>query len=246
MHLEEKMNPLSVLICKSTIDIVTMDNVSDGYNTFLNFYSYYIFRRIPENYLFFKNIYCDGVLLQKSLNLIGVKCSRQSFDMTSIAPELFTYASLNNKRVYIIGSEEQYISKFVEIIQGVYNFGDIQYRNGYFVDDNEKIDTIKTICEFCPDIVIVGMGTPAQDKFLFELYKFGWKGIAYTCGGFIHQVASGKLNYYPKFFDKFNLRWLYRMYDEPKLIKRYFCYYPLSMILFIYDFFRMKLTNEKN
>lgn len=89
------------------------------------------------------------------------------------------------------------------------------------------------------------MGTPAQDIFLKELNEIGWDGIAFTCGGFIHQVASGKLNYYPEIINKLNLRWLYRIYDEPKLFKRFFCYYPLSMLLFLYDYLNMRLPHEK-
>ncbi|HAJ2952285.1 TPA: glycosyltransferase, partial [Escherichia coli] len=29
------------------------------------------------------------------------------------------------------------------------------------------------------------------------------------------------------------------------LVKRFFCYYPLSMLLFLYDYLNMRLPHEK-
>ncbi len=51
---------------------------------------------------FFKHIYCDGILLQKCLNLLGVSCQRQSFDMTSVAPKVFEYCLLKKQRFILL------------------------------------------------------------------------------------------------------------------------------------------------
>ena len=85
-----------------------------------------------------------------------------------------------------------------------------------------------------PNIVIAGMGSPLQEHFLISLRKKGWGGLGFTCGAFIKQTAKN-INYYPKVFDKFHFRWLYRLFDEPKLFGRYFFEYPkvlLELILF--------------
>lgn len=49
----------------------------------------------------------------------------------------------------------------------------------------------------------------------------GYHGIGFTCGEFIHQLAMNKINYYPAWINKYNLRFLYRMYKEPHTRKRY-------------------------
>ena len=90
-----------------------------------------------------------------------------------------------------------------------------------------------------PDIVICGMGTPLQEHFLADLQKLGWGGIGYTCGGFLHQTARD-IQYYPEWIDKYNIRWIYRIYDEPKLFKRYFWEYPKFFVYFIYDFYQYR------
>jgi N-acetylglucosaminyldiphosphoundecaprenol N-acetyl-beta-D-mannosaminyltransferase len=72
-----------------------------------------------------------------------------------------------------------------------------------------------------PDIVIVGMGAIAQERFLLGLKQAGFSGKGFTCGGFIHQTASNKIDYYPRWVDKLNLRFLYRMLKESYTRQRY-------------------------
>src|SRR5690606_4597421 len=95
-------------------------------------------------------------------------------------------------------------------------------RSGYFSDDQEKNDFLMHLAAVDPDIVVVGMGTPFQEEFLVKLTQLRWSGMGFTCGGFFHQTAKKGSSYYPRWVDKLQLRWLYRIWDEPKLIKRYF------------------------
>ncbi|QIT27988.1 WecB/TagA/CpsF family glycosyltransferase [Raoultella terrigena] len=214
-----------------------------GINTFLNCYSYYVYRKIANSYQSFDKIYCDGILFQKMVGLIGIKTKRISFDMTSLAPEVFGYAERNLNTVAIIGSEDKYLQKAIlEIKNNFPKLDIIESRNGFFNSKEERTDYLEKLSGINPDIIIVGMGTPLQDYFLTDIKDKGWEGVGYTCGGFIHQTASKGTVYYPKLIDKYNLRWLYRIYDEPKLFKRYFIYYPLSIALFYYDYVRGKFN----
>ncbi len=49
---EKKINPLSLLIAKTTTELVKEDSIKNGSYTFLNFYSYFIYRKQPSNYTF--------------------------------------------------------------------------------------------------------------------------------------------------------------------------------------------------
>jgi exopolysaccharide biosynthesis WecB/TagA/CpsF family protein len=210
--------------------------------TFINLYSYLFFRKNLTLFEHFDEIHIDGIALVYLLSLVGHKIERKSFDMTSLAPKVFNECIKENKNIFFIGSTEKSINEFKEIIKEEYKeLKIIGYRNGYFKEKNEEKKALDNIYILNPNIVIVGMGTPNQEKFLFKLKKKGWKGTGYTCGGFIHQTSKG-LNYYPNFFNKFNLRWLYRIIDEPKLIKRYFICYPKSLLFFTFD---LILYNKK-
>lgn len=207
----------------------------EGINTFLNPYSIQLALKNPDIYNSFDSIYIDGEFLVKALNfLLDKKISRYSFDTTSLSEKIFSYCSRNNLSIYIVGSKKKYIKKTVEIFKKNHpNLNVINYREGYFSSNEIYNSTLKSIVEQNPDIVICGMGAPLQEKFLLDLKNNGWKGIGYTCGGFIHQTATKGINYYPYYINKLNLRWLYRIIDEPKLLKRYLLSYPKFMIWYI-------------
>ncbi|MGU7808287.1 hypothetical protein ACV2Y2_29015, partial [Escherichia coli] len=77
--------------------------------TFLNCYSYYIYRKNCSYYTSFHGINCDGFLLKNLVKLVGIQTKRKSFDMTSLAPEVFENAEKNNHSVAIVGSKDEYL-----------------------------------------------------------------------------------------------------------------------------------------
>ena len=59
-------------------------------------------------------IFADGGLLVKAIKLVyGKQVTRRSFDMTSMAPELFSYAEENGKTIYIVASKQEQVEKAV-------------------------------------------------------------------------------------------------------------------------------------
>lgn len=110
------------------------------------------------------------------------------------------------------------------------------FNHGYFENEKEILTVYRKIIKTKSDIVVVGTGTPRQEKFLIDLRQNGWDGIGFTCGGFLHQIIEG-IHYYPSIFDKLHIRWLYRIIDEPKLLKRYLIDYSMFVFVFVYDLF---------
>lgn len=219
------------------------EEINNGIVTFINPFSYLFFRKYLTLFDAFQSIHIDGIVLVYLLRLIGVKTDRKSFDMTSLAPKVFEECINEDKSIYFIGSTEDAINSFTKVISKDFpRLNIVGHRNGYFNNLNDKNKALKDVTFLKPDVVIVGMGTPYQEQFLVDLKENGWKGRGYTCGGFIHQTAKG-INYYPKFYDKYNLRWLYRIIDEPKLIKRYAILYPKAIILFLFDFVHYKIKH---
>lgn len=168
-------------------------------------------------------IFADGGLLVKATKMLyGKQVTRRSFDMTSMAPELFEYAAEHGKTVYIVASKQEQVEKAVEIFRERYpKVRFAGYRNGYFSSEEEMDTEAKHICEVNPDFLIVGMGALMQEKFLLKVKNAGFKGVGFTCGGFIHQTSKNEIDYYPTWVDKTNLRFVYRMWKEPHTRKRY-------------------------
>ena len=165
--------------------------------TFLNPVSYLMALDRKDLFGQFDGIFADGSILVAAIRLLyGITVKRRSFDMTSMAPELFRFAENNGKMLYIVASKQEQVEKAVEIFKERYT-------------------------QVNPDFLIVGMGALMQERFLLKVRNAGFQGIGFTCGGFIHQTANNEIEYYPLWIDRMNLRFVYRMYKEKHTRKRY-------------------------
>lgn len=191
--------------------------------TYLNPVSYLTALDNKELFGKMDGIFADGGLLVKAIKLVyGKLVTRRSFDMTSMAPELFSYAEEHGKAIYIVASKQEQVEKAVEIFRERYpKVKFAGYRNGYFASEEEMEQEARQVTELNPDFLIVGMGALMQEKFLLKVKHAGYQGIGFTCGGFIHQTSKNEIDYYPAWVDKTNLRFVYRMWKEPHTRKRY-------------------------
>ncbi|RDE22581.1 glycosyltransferase [Motiliproteus coralliicola] len=209
--------------------------------TFVNPYSYGVLRESKFSFDKSTGVFVDGIGLVWVLRLLGLRVSRKSFDMTSLAPQVFTEAASRGLDVCLVGSGDNEICSASGKISAQFEGLKLSIvRNGYFSKGDRETFLQQLVIE-SPAVVVVGMGSPLQERFLADLWELGWRGVGFTCGGFFHQTASSKnIDYYPYWIDRLNLRWLYRMYDEPKLIRRYLIDYPKNITLLLYDFYKYK------
>lgn len=191
--------------------------------TYLNPVSYLSALDNKELFSQMDGIFADGGLLVKAIKLVyGKQVTRRSFDMTSMAPELFAYVAKHGKTIYIVASKQEQVEKAVEIFHERYpKVKFAGYRNGYFASESEMDVEAKHIAKLNPDFLIVGMGVLIQEKFLLKVKNAGYQGVGFTCGGFIHQTSRNEIDYYPAWVDRTNLRFIYRMWKEPHTRKRY-------------------------
>ena len=152
--------------------------------TFLNPVSYLSALDNKELFSKFDGIFADGSILVSAIKMVyGKSVTRRSFDMTSMAPELLSYAEANGKSIYIVASKQEQVEKAVDIFKERYPRLILAgYRNGYFASEEEMNVEAKKIAEINPDFVIVGMGILMQESFLLKVKEAGFKGIGFTCG----------------------------------------------------------------
>ena len=178
--------------------------------------------------------YADGIIIVIYARLFKNKSiTRTSFDDTSLAPIVFKHALQRSLTVTLVGGTDDNIQKAKIFLEIKYpGLQVVQARSGYFNGDGEY----KLFLEQSnsTDILIVGMGAGKQERVLLDMRKGGWKGTGFTCGGYLDQLVEAKgQDYYPKLVNKLHLRWLYRIFKEPRrLLKRYFKEYPHYLIKF--------------
>ena len=132
--------------------------------TYLNPVSYLTALDNKELFSQLDGIFADGGLLVKAIKMVyGKQVTRRSFDMTSMAPELFAYVAKHGKTIYIVASKQEQVEKAMEIFRERYpKVKFAGYRNGYFANEDEMEQEAKHITELNPDFLIVGMGALMQ------------------------------------------------------------------------------------
>ena len=198
-------------------DFLTTDEVCSNKGklyTFLNPVSYLDALRNKKLFADFDGIFADGGLLVKAIKILyGTSVERRSFDMTSMAPLLFEYASSHHQNIAIVATKQEPLEKAIQTLRQKYPKLNISYyRNGYFADEKEMEDEARKLAEMNPDFLIVGMGIIIQERFLLKVKQAGFQGIGFTCGGFIHQTAENTRKRYAKAAFVFPIKFIWEKF----------------------------------
>lgn len=124
--------------------------------------------------------------------------------------------------VYLLGAKEEVVQKTAVVLKEKYkNLIIVGVKNGYF-DDDTWDDVFLDIQRCNPDFVFVGITSPKKEYLIEYLQNKGLQCVFMGVGGSF-DVISGNIPRAPKWMQKMNLEWLFRVMQEPKrLFKRYF------------------------
>ena len=162
----------------------------------------------------------DGIAIVKTAKYLGLDI-KERITGVEIAEFLLEEANKNKYKLYLFGAKEEVLNTLVEVIKNKYpNINIVGFKNGYVNDKDKVMNEIKKLN---PDITLIALGIPAQEKLINKHIEKFTKGIFIGVGG-TFDVLSGIKKRAPKLFIKLNLEWLYRIVTEPKRIKRFYKY----------------------
>jgi N-acetylglucosaminyldiphosphoundecaprenol N-acetyl-beta-D-mannosaminyltransferase len=96
--------------------------------------------------------------------------------------------------------------------------------HGYIPTESDAEETKQIIAEInalSPDILILGMGMPRQERWLLNNWDFVNANVALT-GGAVFDYISGDLKRAPTWMTNYGFEWMGRLLIEPRrLWKRY-------------------------
>jgi exopolysaccharide biosynthesis WecB/TagA/CpsF family protein len=217
-----------------------------GRITFMNPYSWLVNRSCGDPDLEQFTIYADGILLVWLYNLMcGARIQRIAFDFSSIAGPVFADAETTARSVFLIGGHDGISAQAANVIRRRHPRLMIAgTRSGYLQTDAERVAALKDAAR--ADIVVAGMGAPAQETFVADLWRCGWRGTGYTCGGFMDQIIGTDGDYFPPWSDRWHLRWFYRLCKEPRrLWRRYLLDYPRFVFVFLTDYVLLAMWRRR-
>lgn len=179
----------------------------------------------------------DGIGVVKAAQILGIDIKERIAGI-DIANKLLELGNESKKSIYFFGSKQEVIDDLLKVVQEKYpNLKVVGHQNGY-VKDRDKV--MNEIIKKEPDIVLVALGIPDQEKLIYKYLNQFKKGIFVGVGGSF-DVMSGHKKRAPKIFIKLNLEWLYRIAKEPSRLKRFYN----SNIKFIFEIKKAR-KREKN
>ena len=121
--------------------------------------------------------------------------------------------------LFIYGGKPGVAGKAAENIRSLYrNITVCGTEHGY-LDERDKNALPEKIRLSSPDIVLVGLGVPAQENWIHENSGKIGGAVFIGCGGTI-DILSGEARRAPSVFIRLHLEWLYRLLKEPSRIGR--------------------------
>ena len=119
-------------------------------------------------------------------------------------------------KIFLYGAKEEIVTAAKMNLQEKYKgIQIVGYENGY-VKNND--DLISKINNSSANIVFIAMGSPKQEKWIYENRAAVNANILIGVGG-TFDIVSGKLKRAPNWIRKMGIEWLYRMLKEPKRLK---------------------------
>lgn len=151
---------------------------------------------------------------------------KEKISGSDLFPKVCELAANKNYTMYLLGAAEGVADTAAKNLMQKYKGLNIvgTYSPPFgFEKDKKELDKIKEqIQKVHPDILIVGLGCPKQEKFMYHHCKELGVPISFGLGASI-DFEAGNIKRAPKWMSNHGLEWLYRFSKEPKrLFKRYF------------------------
>ncbi len=151
---------------------------------------------------------------------------KQKISGSDLVPKLCGVAAQKGYSVFILGGRDGVADKAADNLKRQYPsikiVGTYAPHFGFEKDaaELEKMNGIISVAK--PDILIVCLGCPKQEKWIKRNYR-KYDAIVSVCAGATVDFLAGNVKRAPRWMSDYGLEWLYRFLQEPqRLFKRYF------------------------
>ncbi len=132
-----------------------------------------------------------------------------------LVQNLLHQAASKKYRIYMLGGSPGIVDKAKENAEKLYNGVQIVgTRHGFFTKQEEP-EIINEIIKCQPDILLVALGVPRQEKWIVKYMEQIKAPVAIGVGG-TFDVMAGAVKRAPLWMQNARLEWLYRLLSEPK------------------------------
>lgn len=220
------------------IDNLTMDEVLDNIDALIkkDDCSYVVTPNVDHIVLLekdkkFRNVYKEAdLILADGKPLIWLSKwyknpIKEKISGSDLFPVLCERAAQKQYRVFFLGAAEGVAAKAAQNLMvrysGLQVVGTYSPPMGFENNSSEVDKIIAMIQEIKPQILIIGLGCPKQEKFIYD-YRKSLKVPISLCLGASLDFEAGNVKRAPRWMSECGLEWFYRLCKEPKrMFRRY-------------------------
>ena len=167
-------------------------------------------------------VVADGIGIKIGLLIKGQKGDRIAG--IDFAKRLVEEAAKSGIPTALVGAKQEVLEKATEtLLKNNSGLNLVYTHNGYFENNSEIINELK---EKSPKLLLVAMGAPKQEEFIYEAKNVLPSTLMIGIGGSF-DVWAGNVKRAPKIWQKLGLEWLYRTIKQPERFKRIFPTLPI-------------------
>lgn len=159
----------------------------------------------------------DGIGIIKASHTVGTPLKERvtGYDTTIRLLEKMNEEKLS---LYVLGGKDETLKKAIANIANTYpSIQVVGSHHGYF--DWKDTAIVEEIQVKKPDLILVALGFPRQEKWIYEHVNQFEKGVFIGVGGTI-DVLAGEVERAPQFWQNIHLEWFYRLLKQPSRWKR--------------------------
>lgn len=167
----------------------------------------------------------DGIGVKIGLKIMGENVNRIAG--IDFARRMIDVAAAEKYPVALVGAKPEVLEKAkLNLESEVPDLNIVYAHDGYFENWGEIMTGLE---ESAPKLVLVALGSPKQEKFIYEAKKRLNPALMIGVGGSF-DVWSGVVERAPEIYQKLGLEWLYRTIKQPERFKRIFPALPLFVL----------------
>ncbi len=185
--------------------------------------------------------YCDGGGVVLGARLLGKRLPERMTSASFIDGFCRRWAGDGTKLFFLGGKPgvaEEASRRLREQHPGLKVVG---YAHGYFRRNHAEEEAVfQAVAAAGPDILFVGFGTPAQERWVLDNWERLQARVVWPIGALVDYVA-GAVPRAPEWMLNHSLEWLFRLLIEPR---RMFVRYVVGNPLFLYRILRERITRS--
>jgi N-acetylglucosaminyldiphosphoundecaprenol N-acetyl-beta-D-mannosaminyltransferase len=194
-------------------------------------------------------VFCDGAGVMLAARMLGGRIPAR-ITYAAWIWQLADFAATEGFSLYLLGARPGVAQKAARRLKERYpDLRVVGVHHGYFdhsAGSAENRAVLAEINDAAPDILLVGLGMPLQERWLVENRRALATGVALACGG-AFDYASRRVRRGPRFLTESGFEWLARLLREPRrLWRRYLFGNPLFLLRVVRQLLRRTARRPGN